>query len=170
MILETRAHAEARGATIMARVLGGASAFEPRANGHAARGSGIRASIERALAAAQLAPADIGHVNAHGLSTIPDDRAEAEAIRAVLGDVPVTAPKSFFGNLGAGTGAVELAVSVLALVENLVPVTLNYEHPDPACPVNVVQGQPIRGAKGTAVVLNQAATGQAAAVVLAADG
>ena len=64
-----------------------------------------RASIE----------ASVGHVNANGLSTPEDDRIEAEAIHDVSPDVPVTAPKSYFGNLGAAAGAMEMAVSVLAL-------------------------------------------------------
>ena len=82
--------------------------------------------------------------------------------------MPVTAPKSYFGNLGAGTGAVELAVSVLALQQDLIPTTLNYERPDPACPVNVVHGQPLQAA-GRGLALNQASTGQAAARIIAAE-
>ena len=82
-------------------------------------------------------------MNAHGLSTIADDRYEAQAIRAVLGDVPVTAPKSFFGHLGTGGGAVELAASLVGLAEGEVPFTLNYDRPDPECPVNVIQGEPL---------------------------
>jgi len=169
IVLESRAHAVARGAKIMGRVLGYASAFEPRCNGAPLAGSAIRASIENALRRAQLDAADIGHVNAHGLSTIDDDRAEAQAIRNVLGDVPVTAPKSFFGNLGAGTGAVEMAASILAIDVEVVPVTLNYEQADPLCPINVIHGETLRGGKGVAMLLNQAATGQAAAVIIAAE-
>jgi 3-oxoacyl-[acyl-carrier-protein] synthase II len=168
-VLESRRHAEARGVKIFGRVLGYASGFEPRVNGSPLKGTAIRATIENSLRCAELEPGDIGHVNANGISTILDDRAEAQAIRQVLGDVPVTAPKSYFGNLGAGTGAVEMAASVLGFVNNEVPRTLNYERRDPQCPVNVVHGEPLRGAKGTAVILNQASTGQSAAVVIAAE-
>ena len=168
LVLENREHAERRGAKILGRVLGYSCAFEPLLNGSPRQGTAIRATIRNSLRSAGLAPGDIGHVNAHGLSTVQDDRAEAQAISAELGQVPVTAPKSFFGNLGAGTGAVELLVSVLALCHDQVPVTLNYEDPDPTCPVNVVHGAPLRGAKGTALVLNQAATGQSAGVIIAA--
>jgi 3-oxoacyl-[acyl-carrier-protein] synthase II len=108
----------------------------------------------------------VGHVNAHGASTIEGDIREAVAIRAVLGDVPVTAPKSFFGNLGAGSGAVEMAASLLALEHNLVPITLNYERPDPRCDVRVVHGQPLEGRPPTAMVLSQSGTGQTAAVLI----
>ena len=99
------------------------------------------------LSDAGLSAAEIGHVNANGLSTLHDDQIEAQAIHDLLGDVPVTAPKSFFGNLGAGTGAVEMAVSVLALRDGLVPHTLNYEHPDPLCPVNVIRCAPMKVSK-----------------------
>lgn len=87
-----------------------------------------------------LEPRDLGHVNAHGLSTQVMDRVEAAAIKAELGDVPVTAPKASFGHLGAGGGTVELIASVLGVSEGVVPATRNYETPDPDCPVNVVRG------------------------------
>jgi 3-oxoacyl-[acyl-carrier-protein] synthase II len=167
-ILESRRHAEARGARILARVLGYAATFEPSHNGRPLEGRAIRKAITTALDNAQVAPGEVGHVNANGLSTIRDDQIEAQAIRDTLGDVPVTAPKSFFGNLGAGTGAVEMAVSVLAFEQGFVPPTLNYQEPDPQCPVNVVRCQPVKTDKPVAVVLNHAQFGQAIAVVLAA--
>jgi 3-oxoacyl-[acyl-carrier-protein] synthase II len=166
-ILESRRHAERRGARILARILGDSSRFEPRAAGAMLSGAGARESIYAALAAARLQPADIGHVNANGLGTIEHDRAEARGIREALGDVPVTAPKSFFGNLGAATGAVEMAASLLALEHGQIPPTLNYMRPDPDCPVNVVHTAPQSSAKSTALVLNQTVAGQAAALVLA---
>ena len=86
-------------------------------------------------------PADVGHINAHGLSTTDRDADEARAIREVFGPladkVPVTALKSYFGNLGAGSGVVELIASVLALREGRLPRTLNYETPDPTCALAV---------------------------------
>ena len=121
------------------------------------------------MTACGLAPSEIGHVNAHGDGSIAEDRIEAEAIRATLGDAPVTALKSYFGDLGAGSGAVELVASVLALAQGRVPPTLNYDEPDPACPVNVVRGQPQRVAQPTAIALNQSNTGQAVAVVIVKD-
>jgi len=169
-ILESRRYAEARGATILARILGYAATFEPSRNGRPLRGSAIRQAIAGALRDAHITAADIGHVNANGLSTIHDDRIEAQAIRDLLGDVPVTAPKSFFGGLGAGAGAVEMAVSVLAMQDALVPPTLNYEHPDPECPVNVVRGQPLRAGKPIALLLNHTSLGQAVAMVLGPPG
>jgi 3-oxoacyl-[acyl-carrier-protein] synthase II len=80
----------------------------------------------------------------------------------------VTAIKSYCGDLGGGSGAVELAASVLALASGSVPPTLNYQSPDPACPLQVVHGSPLPVDRGAAVVLNQSSTGQAAALVLKA--
>ena len=115
-----------------------------------------------------LAADDIGHVNAHGLSTPSDDRVEAQAIRDTLGEVPVTAPKSYFGNLGAGSGAVELIASVLAFAHGKVPPTLNYRKPDPDCPINVIHGEPMPLDKPTALVLNQSKIVQSMALLLLA--
>jgi 3-oxoacyl-[acyl-carrier-protein] synthase II len=166
LVLESRQHAEARGAKIGGRIAGFASAYEACTPGETFHGHAIRAAITQSLRAAGLTPADIGHVNAHGLSTVEHDRVEALAIRDTLGDVPVTAPKSFFGNLGAGTGAVELISSLLAIETGRVPVTLNYEHADPRCPINVVHQRPAEVAKRTALVLNQTSMGQSVAMVL----
>jgi 3-oxoacyl-[acyl-carrier-protein] synthase II len=166
IVVETREHAERRGARIMARVAGSATRFEPAADEKQPTGDAIARAIRAALAAADLKPADIGHVNAHGNSTREDDPIEARAIRATLGDVPVTAPKSYFGNLGQGSGMVELVVSLLAISQGVVPPTLNYEKPDPECPVNVAAvAQPTKHA--AFIKLNHNATGQAAAVVIA---
>lgn len=168
-VLEQEEHAVRRGATVFARVLGGGCGYE-RVDGRQPRtGAAISTSIERALRDAQLTPGDIGHVNAHGVSTIEDDILEAQTIRQCLGDVPVTAPKSFFGSLGAGGGAVELVVSVLGFEQGWIPPTLNYQTPDPRCPIQVIHGSPaeLRDPR-TALLLNQSGTGQTAAVAIAA--
>jgi 3-oxoacyl-[acyl-carrier-protein] synthase II len=166
IILESRAHAEARGATILARVLACRSGFEPRPDGAQNTGRAWRQVLRGIVKEAGLAPANIGHVNAHGLGTRADDAIEAQAIHDILGDVPVTALKSYFGTLGTGGGAVELIGSVLALAQQEVPVTLNYETPDPQCPVNVVRGVALRNRPATALCINQSGTGQVAAVLL----
>jgi 3-oxoacyl-[acyl-carrier-protein] synthase II len=166
LVLETRQRAQARGAHVLARVLGFAAGFEPLHNGQPRQGTAIRRVILAALGAAGLRPADLGHVAAHGLSTVDDDRIEAQAIRDTLGDVPVTAPKSYFGHLGAASGALEVALSVLAFQEGLIPPTLNYEHPDPQCPVNVVHGKPQPASRPTALILSHSPHGQAVALVL----
>ena len=103
-ILEAESHARARGARIFARILGAASRCEPVHDQRPPKGTGIRASINAVLRDANLSPDEVGHVNAHGFSTIPHDRAEAQAIRTTLGDVPVTAPKAFLGIWGRARG------------------------------------------------------------------
>ena len=101
-------------------------------------------------------------------SHVEEDRAEAHAIRKVLADTPVTAMKSYFGNLGAGGAAVELGASVLSLSHNSVPASLNYEQPDPDCPINVVHGESLQGMGQVAIKLSRSGTGQTAAVVVEA--
>ena len=169
VVLESRVHARRRSATVLARLLGSHSSFL-RDSGTNGRGvHGIRRSIAETLEKAEICACEVGHVNAHGSSMVGPDRIEAQAIRECLGDTPVTAPKSYFGSLGAGSGAVELAVSVKAVAEGVVPATLNYEHPDPSCPVNVIRGDPMEARNRTAVVLNQTPFGQFASVLIASD-
>lgn len=167
MLLESRQHAEARGAKILGRILGWASTYENRRFNTQGDGSGYRRAIEIALKRTGVRPEDISHVNAHGESSIENDAHEAQAIRDTLGDVPVLAMKSYFGNLGAGGGAVELLASLTALETGQIPVTLNYETPDPRCPVNVVHTQPLKTDKNIVLKLNQSDTGQTAALLIA---
>jgi 3-oxoacyl-[acyl-carrier-protein] synthase II len=165
-VLESEAHARARGATILARITGWGSTIGPPADGTALNRDAICRSIRSASEMAGKSPNQIGHVNAHAAGTKQGDPVEAQAIRQCLGDVPVTAPKSFFGNLGTGGGAVEMAASVLALMHGQIPPTMNYNTPDPTCPVAVVHGRPQVAHHPTALVLNQSGTGQAAALML----
>jgi 3-oxoacyl-[acyl-carrier-protein] synthase II len=159
-VLERREYAEARGARPMARIRGFGRRHQPTNNEHVTTGAAIRQAIAAALAMAAATSADVGHVGAHGMSTELDDRVEAEAIRATLGDVPVTAPKSFFGNIGAASGALELAVSLVGLQRGEIPPTLNYDTPDPKCPVNVVtEPTPVR--MPSVLAISHRTTGQA---------
>jgi 3-oxoacyl-[acyl-carrier-protein] synthase II len=168
IMLEAREHAERRGATIRGELVAVAARCEPGAHRKGLTGQALRLAIRAACQAAGLVPATVGHVNAHGVGTVPMDRAEAQAIAAELGDVPVTAAKGSFGHLGAGGGTVELVASLLGLERGLVPATLNYRSPDPECPVNVVHGRPLPGRPATAVKINLSSTGQAVAVVIRA--
>jgi 3-oxoacyl-[acyl-carrier-protein] synthase II len=170
LLLEERDHAVQRGAKIFARIAGYASRFEPPGQpGSTRTGKAIVQSITAALSAAHLRPSDIGHVNAHADSSVEQDRLEAQAIHQTLGDVPVVAFKSYFGDLAAGSGAVELIGSVQALHSGRLPPTLNHDQPDSNCPVNVVHGahQPIT--KPAALKLNQSHTGQTAAIVIVGE-
>jgi 3-oxoacyl-[acyl-carrier-protein] synthase II len=163
-VLESREHADRRGAKSLARIAGFGTRSQTTAD-WSTSGDAICRTIRATLASAGMQAEDLSHVNAHGLSTREDDPIEARAIRDELGEIPVTAPKSFFGNLGQGGGMVELAVSILALEHGMVPPTLNYETPDPECPVNVVaEMQPTD--KSAFIKLNQNPSGQSAAVVV----
>jgi 3-oxoacyl-[acyl-carrier-protein] synthase II len=164
-VLETRKHAEARRVRPIARLRGFGRRSEPTANQHIATGQSIRHALAAALAMAGAEPADVGHVGAHGMSTEIDDRIEAEAIRAVLGEVPVTAPKSFFGNIGAASGALELAITLLGLQRGQIPPTINLDTPDPKCPVNVV-AEPTQVRTPTALTISHRTTGQAVALMV----
>jgi 3-oxoacyl-[acyl-carrier-protein] synthase II len=122
-----------------------------------------------ALKNAGLGVDDIGHVNAHGLGSRRTDAEEAQAIAEVFAGrkspIPVVAAKSYFGNLGAAGGMVELIASVLAQREGRLFATLNYDTPDPACPVHVVVGSDAP-AGATFVNVNVSPQGQASAVVV----
>ena len=165
-VLESRRHADARGAQILA-----ACGPRPRpATEEKGTGSGsLRRAMQLALTQADLPAQRLGHVNAHGLSTPEDDAIEAQAIADVAPNVPVIAPKSYFGNLGAAAGTMEMAVSLLAFGARLVPPTLNYRRPDPRCPIRVIHDgpMPLGDSESSALLINRTAAGQAVAVVLA---
>lgn len=126
-------------------------------------------AIHAALRSAGMSPDDIGHVNAHGLSEGNCDQAEAQAIHKIFdnGDrqIPVVAPKSYFGNLGAGSGVVELAASVMSLQDGKLFPTLNYENPDPNCPIHVVATEGV-DAGDSCINLNVSPYGQASATIV----
>jgi 3-oxoacyl-[acyl-carrier-protein] synthase II len=168
LILESRQHAEARGANILATILDSRSGFEPRGKGGPFKGTAIRNSIRAVLSDADESRNGVGFVSANGLSTRIDDRVEAQAIQETLGDVPVTAFKSRMGDIGAGSGAVEMIAAVLALTHRKVPATLNYTTPDPECPVQVIAGSPLDLQTPIALCLSQSMMGQATATLLAA--
>jgi 3-oxoacyl-[acyl-carrier-protein] synthase II len=134
LVVEELAHARRRGATIYGEIVGFGSAFD-----RGLTGAGLARAMGTALSQAGVTPADIDHVNAHGLGSPRFDAAEAKAIAEIFGPggVPVWGIKSNIGNLGAACGATELAASLLAMKSGIVPATRNYAEPDPACPVAV---------------------------------
>jgi len=164
LILESAGHAAARQARSYGRVAGYANCHEPRRPGKPLEGTAIRAALAGALAAAECSPAELNHIQAHGVGVEEYDAAEARAIRAVAGDVPVTAYKGHWGNLGAGCGGIELAAALLAMREGILPPTLNCNEPSAACPINVVRGEPRPIAQGAFAIVSHAPMGQAAAV------
>jgi 3-oxoacyl-[acyl-carrier-protein] synthase II len=167
-VLESRRHAEARGAHLRACIRAAASTCDPRRSQNGV-GMGLRRAMQLVLERAEVSPQQLAHINAHGLSTREDDAIEARTIFAVAPETPVTAPKSYFGNLGAVGGTMEMAVSVLALNAKLTPPTLNYRRPDPACPIRVIHGEPASRSQTAALLINRTQAGQAAAMVLTAE-
>jgi 3-oxoacyl-[acyl-carrier-protein] synthase II len=167
VVLEELAAAKARGATIYAEVIGVGSSNVADEKLQGKCDVALAHAMRAALRDAEIQPADIGHINAHGLSTSDRDADEARAIREVFGahvdKIPITAPKSNFGNLGAGSGAVELIASVLALRDGKLPRVLNYETPDPACALAIAKGETPAGR----CFLNLSVTPQGQAAVLA---
>jgi 3-oxoacyl-[acyl-carrier-protein] synthase II len=164
LVLEERGHAQRRGATILASLLGCASSCDPPA-GVAPVGTGLAGAIARALKHAGVEARSLGHINAYAPSTRNDDRIEAQVLAGSCPGVPVTALKSYFGNVFSAGGALETAASVLALDARLVPKTLNYERPDPECPVPVID-EPLSAAPPFALKISRTSAGQAAAIVL----
>ena len=134
VVAEELAHAQQRGASIYGEVVGFGSTFD-----RGLTGKGLARAIRIALAQAKITPADIDHVNPHGLGSVKLDAFEARAIHEVFGaTTTVWAVKPNIGTLGAGSGTIELAASLLAMKHGTLPATLNYESPDPACPIQVL--------------------------------
>ena len=148
MVIETEEHAKARGANILARIMG-ASVTSDGFHMVAPDPDGVRAghAMSRAIELAGLTPGDIGHVNAHATGTQVGDLAEGKAINNALGSnkPAVYAPKSALGHSVGAVGAVESILTVLALRDQVVPPTLNLENLDPEIDLDVVAGKPRPG-------------------------
>lgn len=147
LILEDLEHALDRGARILAEITGYAATSDAyHISNLAEDGEGIVRAIRLALRRSGLEPADIDYINAHATGTPAGDPVETAAIRQVFGarDIapPVSSSKSQFGHLLGAAGAIEAVVSVLAMQHGLLPPTINLNHPDPACDLDVVPNQP----------------------------
>ncbi len=168
VVIEELEHARNRGATIYGEIIGHASSQATSRNFVALRERALANVIRMALADADAKIDDVGHIHAHGLGTQSCDREEAAAIRQVFGSradtLPVTAAKSYFGNLGAASGLVELIASVLALDDGALFPILNYETADPDCPILAAKA----GMSAGQSVLNLSVTpqGQASAILV----
>ncbi|WP_410631171.1 beta-ketoacyl-[acyl-carrier-protein] synthase family protein [Amycolatopsis sp. cmx-4-83] len=140
VVLERPEHAKARGARVRAGIAGyGASSDAFAAVAPDPDGAGIERALRVALADAGVSPADIGHVNAHGTSTVMNDLIEATVLHRVFGDEPlVTSTKALTGHTLGAAGGIETALAVLALEHQLVPATANFRTRDVRIPIDVV--------------------------------
>jgi len=147
VVLESAAHAAARGAHVYARIAGvGMSSDGYHITSPEPGGRGQSAAMSAALDDASLAASDIVHVNAHATSTVVGDLIEARAVRSVLGDaadrVALSATKSMTGHLLGGAGALETIFTILALVDRSAPPTINVTDPDPELVLDLVRDVP----------------------------
>ena len=143
LVLESAEHAESRGAEPLAELRGYAATSdshhltEPNPTGQSAA-----AAVTAALDAAQLAPADVGYLNAHGTSTPLNDWHETKALKLALGDeayrIPVSSTKSMTGHLLGAGGALEAALCITALRDGIMPPTINLDDPDDECDLDYV--------------------------------
>ncbi len=146
IVLESLEHARARGAEILAEVVGYAMTCDAHhITSPSPGGTGGAEAMRLALADARIEAADVDYVNAHGTSTQANDSNETAAIKSALGErayqIPVSSTKSMTGHLLGGSGGIEAVAAVLAIGHNLVPPTINYQNPDPACDLDVVPNQ-----------------------------
>jgi len=143
LVLESLAHAQARGAEILGVLEGcGERADSFHRTRSSPDGKPIIACMAEAIADAGLSPDDIGYINAHGTGTPENDKMEWLGVSAVFGargsSLPISSNKSMIGHTLSAAGAIEAAFTVLTLREGLLPPTINYETPDPALPVDCV--------------------------------
>jgi 3-oxoacyl-[acyl-carrier-protein] synthase II len=143
LVLEDMEQARARGATVLAELTGyGMSADAYHITLPRPGGTGAARAMVSAVEDADLSPADIGYINAHGTSTEANDSTETAAIRIAMGDaadsIPVSSTKSVTGHILGGAGAVEAVACIMALRDQVLPPTINQESPDPECDLDYV--------------------------------
>ncbi len=148
VILEELGHALRRGARIYGEVAGyGATGDAYHLTGQPANHEGLQRSMRRALEDASLTPADVQYVNAHGTSTPMNDSNEIRAIRTVFGahapGINVSSTKSATGHMLGAAGAVEAIVSLLTIVNGIIPPTINLHSQDPECDLNCTPNTPV---------------------------
>jgi len=172
LILEELQHALKRGAPIIAELKGfGTSSNAYRITDSPPDGRGPDQAMKSALEDAGLKPEDIDHINAHGTSTLINDRSETLSIKKIFEEaaytIPICANKSMLGHPIASAGAIELIISVLTIHHTIIPPTINYEVPDPDCDLDYVPNEPRAHAVNTVLSNSFAFGGQNASLVVA---
>jgi 3-oxoacyl-[acyl-carrier-protein] synthase II len=145
LVLETLEHARGRGVRPLAELVGyGSNCDAYHVTQPSPEGAGAAACMAAALADAGCAPASVGYVNAHGTSTPYNDEAETQAVKQVFGPhartLALSSTKSMMGHLLGAGGAVEAALTVLAIDREVLPPTINLDVPDPACDLDYIPG------------------------------
>jgi len=158
LILENLAHAQKRGANILAEILAyGASADAFHITKPVENGEGAARAMQTTLKKAGLDTTEIDYINAHGTSTPLNDKMETTAIKTVFGDhayhIPISSTKSMIGHLIGAAGAVEATICIMSIRHGLIPPTINLTHPDPECDLDYVPNA-ARQAKVTTVMSN----------------
>jgi 3-oxoacyl-[acyl-carrier-protein] synthase II len=143
IVLETLEHALERGATIYAEMVGyGLSGDAYHLTAPSPEGEGATRAMSMAINDANLNPEDISYINAHGTSTEFNDKFETLAIKNLFKEyaykVPISSTKSMTGHLLGASGGIEAIACVKAIVDDIIPPTINYEYPDPACDLDYV--------------------------------
>ena len=146
LVLEELEHAKARGASIYGEIVGyGSSADAYRITDIPDDGRGAIRAINMALRDAGITPDDVDYVNAHGTSTQVNDKVETHAVKETFGEAaaktPMSSIKSMLGHLIAAAGSVEAIACLLAIRDNVLPPTINYETPDPNCDLDYVPNE-----------------------------
>jgi len=146
VVFESLEYAQARRALILAEVSGyGTNNDAYHISAPAENGEGAARCMQIALADAGLTPGDIGYINAHGTSTLLNDKCETAAIKTVFGEAayrtPISSTKSMTGHLLGAAGAVEAIFCVRTLSTGMLPPTINYENPDPDCDLDYIPNQ-----------------------------
>ena len=147
LILESLEHAQARGVNILGELSGyGTTDDAHHISAPAENGAGAAMSMKLALEDADLNANDISYINAHGTSTPLNDKSETAAIKTVFGEqaynIPISSTKSMTGHLLGASGAVEAVFCIMAIRDEILPPTINYQTPDPECDLDYVPNEP----------------------------
>ena len=169
LVLESEEHARARGTSILGELAGyGESCDAYHVTAPSPDGEGAVAAMRGALDDAGMNPSEVDYFNPHGTSTKYNDAAECLALRKVFGEAspPVSSTKSMVGHLLGAAGGVEAAVCLLSIRDGILHPSINYETPDPECPVNIVANEAQQAKVGAAMSNSLGFGGHNASIVL----